>query len=343
MSDRSPRHLVSYFDNRYLDHFRRDLDEIVDHGFNGIVHCVTEADLEWRMGSVQELFAATKDAGLECWADPWGVGGVFGGEAHSGFLGRSPQAMQRASDGRVLPHACLRHPDFVSFLEDWVRAVADAGAEVIFWDEPHLGRAGEDAWACACDLCREAMGGEIPPAATESVLDFRVRTALEFLDRLSRFAGSLDLGNSVCLYPLGGERARRLGLPRLQDVARLESVDDIAVDPYPVFIADRPIEEFDAERFVGGWAKKLHDLAAETGVTAHLWIQGFLLPEGHEDLVEACAGAARRNGVSDLAFWGFRAASSTSLIRPARPEVVWEAARRAFRGPDHSATEPGAD
>src|SRR5438045_767847 len=77
------KHLVAYFANRYLHHFARDLEEIRGHGFDGVVHCVTEADREWGMGRVAEMFALTREAGLECWADPWGVAGVFGGEAHS--------------------------------------------------------------------------------------------------------------------------------------------------------------------------------------------------------------------------------------------------------------------
>src|SRR5439155_17044624 len=70
------RHLVAYHGNRYLDHFARDLDEIREWGFTGIVHCATETDLEWGVGRLADIFGMTAEAGLECWADPWGVGGV---------------------------------------------------------------------------------------------------------------------------------------------------------------------------------------------------------------------------------------------------------------------------
>jgi hypothetical protein len=245
-------------------------------------------------------------------------------------LGRNPQALQRSSEGEVLPHACLRNPAFVRFIKDWVDTVASAGAQTIFWDEPHVAMTAGEVWACACEICVRAFGGRLPDGLTEEVLEFRQRTALEFIAEVSRHAQSKGLQNSVCLYPLDPEPARRMGLPALLEVARLASVDDVGVDPYPVFQMERPLSEFDPERFVGGWARRLAAVAEETGKTVHLWIQGFLLPEGFEHLVETCAEAARRNGVSDIAFWGYRAAEVTSLIRPSHPDKVWAAANRAF-------------
>ena len=126
MAERRRRHLVSYFGNRYLDHFGRDLEEIRDHGFDTVVHCVTEADREWGMKRIAEMFAMTREAGLSCWADPWGVAGVFGGEAHSGYLAR----------GGTIGAA---DPGLRALLHNWIDDVAAAGAEWVFWDEPNLG------------------------------------------------------------------------------------------------------------------------------------------------------------------------------------------------------------
>lgn len=328
----SPRHLVAYFGNRYLDHFRRDLEEIVDHGFNGIVHCATEADLEWRLERLGEIFRLTRDAGLECWADPWGVGGVFGGEAYSGFVGRNPDAMQRTSAGSSVPHACLRNLAFTGFMKQWIDGMAQSGAETIFWDEPHLAMSSDEVFTCVCETCT-AEFGPFPSTISPEVTEFRVATAKGFLDEMTKHARSKGLRNSVCLYPLEGEAAARMGVPSIGQVSALEAVDDVGVDPYPVFelLSGRSLSDFDAERFVGGWADKLVEVASSSAVTVHIWIQGFLLPEGSEGLVEACAAAARRHGVSDLAFWGYRAAEVTSLIKPGNPRAVWSSARRTFR------------
>jgi hypothetical protein len=126
MAEPPRRHLVSYFGNRYLDHFERDLDEIRDHGFDTVVHCVTEADREWGLKRIAEMFAMTREAGLSCWADPWGVAGVFGGEAHSGYLARGGTV--GAGDATLQ-----------ALLHNWIEDVAAAGAECVFWDEPNLG------------------------------------------------------------------------------------------------------------------------------------------------------------------------------------------------------------
>jgi hypothetical protein len=125
-ADVSPGHLVSYFGNRYLHHFERDLEEICDHGFDAVVHCVTEADREWGMKRIAEMFAMTRDAGLSCWADPWGLAHVFGGEAHSGYLARGGTVGADDTGLRAL-------------LYRWIDDVAAAGAEWLFWDEPDLG------------------------------------------------------------------------------------------------------------------------------------------------------------------------------------------------------------
>ena len=250
-----------------------------------------------------------------------------------GFLGRRTDALQQSSDGRLLPNACLRHPSFLEFMESWVDAMATAGAETIFWDEPHVGNPGAGAWACACDVCADAMESEsIPTEINDDVLDFRCATALGFLDHVSRYAATQGLKSSVCLYPVGEERARLLGLPRIEDVARLPAVDDVSVDPYPVFVVfqGRGYGDFDAERLVGRWADRLVALSQESGVSVHLWIQGFALPKGYEHLVEECARVARAHGVDDLAFWSYRAAENTSTIAPDDPAAVWAAAKKAF-------------
>ena len=129
MADQGPRHLVSYFGNRYLHHFERDFEEMRAHGFDSVAHCVTEADREWGMRRIAEMFAMTREAGLSCWADPWGVARLFGGEAHSGYLARG--ATVGAHD-----------PALRALLHNWIDDIAAAGAEWAFWDEPDVGVAG---------------------------------------------------------------------------------------------------------------------------------------------------------------------------------------------------------
>ena len=320
------RHLVAYHGNRYLDHFRRDLDEMADHGFNGVVHCVTEADIAWSRRRVGEMFTTTREAGFECGADPWGVGGVFGGEAHSGFMARHPDAVQVTDDGSPLPAACLRHPRFRDHMRSWVDAVAEAGAESVFWDEPHLGVPFDSRLSCYCSGCEQERDGT-------DITAFRVATTLDFLDEMTRYAASMGVRSSACLYPVGPDAATAMGLPSIEDVAALPGVDDIAVDPYPLFVLleGRTYADFDAERFVGSWADRLRKVAADAGVTCHLWIQGFGLPKGYEHLVVECAAAARAHGIDDLAFWSYRASEAGVAMPSDDPAAAWAAAKLAFR------------
>lgn len=283
----APRHGVSYFGNRYLDHFSRDLEEMRSHGFDTVVHCVTEQDLEWGMERIGELFAATTGAGMSCWADPWGLARVFGGEAHSGFL---------ASGGR----ACVDDPGFLELVETWSRAVVDAGADVVFWDEPNLG---------ACGCCSDRV--------------------VEFLDERTRFvadvarAAGRSVRNAVCLCSY--ERHE----PLFAELAALAAVDDIGTDPYYTM----PLGEgYDPRSYVGRWAAVVRAAADAGGVDCHLWIQGFGLDADAEHVVSDAAAAARAAGVQDLFFWGYRAAEVTSRIAPARPAEVWRRAGHVFGG-----------
>ena len=281
MAEPSPRHLVAYFGNRYLDHFERDLEEIRRHGFDGVVHCVSEADREWGMRRIAEMFAATRDAGLSCWADPWGVGGVFGGEAHSAYLARG--GLVGAAD-----------PGFRALVHNWVDDVAAAGAEWVFWDEPDLG------------------------------LGHGVDALISFLGDVSAYARQQGLRNSVCLT------STVTNMPAFRSLAALESIDDIGTDPY--YKLDLDHRDPDPEDYVGAWTDRVHDAAEGFGKTSHVWVQAFHIAAGEEHRIGRCLAVARAHGASRLGVWAFRACEPLD-IRPARPDVAWQAVREALTSP----------
>ena len=96
---------AAYFGNRYIDHARKDLDRLASV-CDYVVHTVSEADLAYHKAVLHRLFQESKKRGLEIWADSWGLGGVFGGEALSRFLIDHRDSWQIRSDGRLLPAAC---------------------------------------------------------------------------------------------------------------------------------------------------------------------------------------------------------------------------------------------
>lgn len=123
---------VSYFANRWPGHFARDLDDIIAHGCTYIVHTFSENDVLFAPGTMAELFRMTDEAGLGCWADPWGVMGLFGGEAFSAFVPLHPDACQVLSTGQRAPAACPSAVETRAAMRLWIDAALDAGADTIF-------------------------------------------------------------------------------------------------------------------------------------------------------------------------------------------------------------------
>ena len=74
---------VSYFGVRNPQHFQRDLEDIARLGFTSIIFTFSEEDHRFYQGSLTEFVRRTHQQGLKAFVDPWGVCGVFGGEAFS--------------------------------------------------------------------------------------------------------------------------------------------------------------------------------------------------------------------------------------------------------------------
>ena len=151
---------VSYFGVRNPQHFQRDLDDIARLGFTYIVFTFSENDHRFYQGSVAACVRLTQERGLRACVDPWGVGGLFGGEAFTERGAWDLEGQQRRSDGRPLPLLCPNSDAARTYLSRWIDTVADVlHADAIFWDEPHFylpfGEARtQGLWACCCARCQ---------------------------------------------------------------------------------------------------------------------------------------------------------------------------------------------
>ena len=159
---------VSYFSSRDIRHIRADLAEMREDGCTYVVHCYTETDLAYHRNLMRQVAEATHEAGLEVWFDPWGLVGIFSGETFTRFPLDHPETWQVLSDGRRVPSACPNHPATREFVRGWVDACADAGGDVVMWDEPHFwsalwARDFRPAWACYCDICRTLFRDKFRP------------------------------------------------------------------------------------------------------------------------------------------------------------------------------------
>lgn len=323
---------ASYFGNRILRHAAADMADLAGRGFTGVLHTFSENDLAHYREQMGRIVAASHDAGLEVQLGPWGVGGVFGGEAESWWVARHPGECQVFDHGRSVGAGCLSSTRFRRFVRRWADAAIAAGADRLFWDEPawvrpeRFGMAAS-RWACACQRCAAEFarryGQTMPVELTDEVAAFREAVLGEFLAEVVGHAADRGAASTVCLLP------HAEGASAVRDweaIAALPGVDTLASTPYWKVFGE-PVEPF-----VGGVAERLRRVADACGVTAQLWLQGFGLgPEDADELV-AAVGTARDAGVDDLWVWGYEAGGHMSSLGTREPEQVWEAACAALIG-----------
>jgi hypothetical protein len=306
---------ASYFGNRIVRHVAEDMHDLAERGFTGVLHTFSENDLAFYREAMAKIVEVSQDAGLEVQIDPWGVGGVFGGEAESRFVPRNPGSCQK-HDGLIVSAACPNAPAFRSFVGSWTDAAIDTGADRVFWDEPH--------WVvpvCGCHACStiysERYGETIPTEPTAQVMEFREESLVDFLRDVVGYVHTKGGRSTVCLLPHDGD---------WKAVAELPGLDTLATDPYWAAFG-RPVKEF-----VHEYSVKVKDLADEHGVGAQIWIQGFGLGPEDADDIRTAVETARAAGVDDLWTWGYEACGHMPALKTRAPEKVWDVLTEALTG-----------
>ena len=79
---------IAYFGVRNPERIIDDLNEIRRAGFNCILHTWSEEDEQYYPETMRRIIDLSADAGFTVYANPWGVGRVFGGEAYSELTAR---------------------------------------------------------------------------------------------------------------------------------------------------------------------------------------------------------------------------------------------------------------
>jgi hypothetical protein len=324
---------VSYFGNRILRHVAADMEGLADAGFAGVLHTFSENDLAWYRATMGRIVELSHDAGLRVQVAPWGVAQLFGGEAESRFTAFNLDAGQVLDDGRATPAGCPNNPDVRAFVHAWADAAIDTGADQVFWDEPHWVHPehfGLDParWGCRCRHCHarwaERNGGvPMPPQLTPEVLAFRQDCLVDLLADLVAHCHSQGAATTVCLLPLvDGVH----GLPDWSAVAALPGLGTLATDPYWKAFGEP------ARPFVTRFSELVGRLAADHGVGAQIWVQGFRMEPSDEPDIRAAVAAARAAGVEDLWTWGFEACGHMSALAGSDPAAVWKVLRDALTG-----------
>lgn len=324
-----PKTGAAYFGNRFLGHAERDLASLAEC-CDYVVHTVSENDLYFHKAALARIFAATRKRGLEAWADPWGLGGVFGGEALSKFLLDHPNDWQVLSNDRRVPAACLNSEHFLQFMREWLLTVVDMGAQVIFWDEPHSYFHWELEWegiySCVCTRCsamfRERYGSAPPARLDDRAREFRRDSLRRLLDHLTAYARRHGMKNALCLYAFEGYKE----YDRIwSELAALPALDIFGCDPYWRWSVPR---HGDPVPHVKHYTEKVQ--ASAPGKGSQIWIQAMRLPKGTEGEIEDACRAAAEAGATHLAAWSFDGGELLDTVLAEDPKRVWAAVARAF-------------
>jgi N-acetylmuramic acid 6-phosphate etherase len=319
----------AYFGARIVRHVERDLEDLAARGFTGVLHTFSENDLAYYRDTMALIVDASHRLGLEVQMNPWGLGRTFGGEAESRFVTLRPDACQVLDDGRRVAAGCLNHPDYRAYCADWADAALEAGADLVFWDEPHwvvpehVGIADNSRWGCRCDACRERFGRELPTELTDEVLAFREASVVDFLRELVAHVRARGGKNTICLLPV---TEGPHGIGDWDAVAGLPGLDVLATDPY-WHVFGEP-----AGPFVGRFAELAATTAARHGVAAELWLPAYRLARDDLPDFDAAVAAVRDAGVDRVWIWAYEACAHMSHLAMPDSPVVWEAVCEAVAG-----------
>ncbi|PIU41703.1 MAG: hypothetical protein COS99_03855 [Candidatus Omnitrophica bacterium CG07_land_8_20_14_0_80_42_15] len=329
---------VSYFARSRLKHMQEDMEEIKRNNCNFVVHTFSEQDLEFYKGTIQKLVEISKIAGLEVWLDPWGVGGVFGGESYSQFVSKNLDARQISAEGNSIPAACFNNDKFRSFMQKWIDAAVEIGANNIFWDEPHFyifeenveEKIGTTKWSCRCDSCaalfKKKYGYEIPKEMNKDIQDFKEFSVANFIEQMSSYAAKSNVKNSFCFLPLEGHVG---GIRNWSAIAKIRTLDIIGTDPY--WPTSRSVTEKEVALRVSSFSKKIKALSDEFKKEAQIWILNFRIKNGTENNVRLAVETAYKEGIRNIAAWSFYGTEMMTSLASDDPLLVWKTLGDAYK------------
>jgi hypothetical protein len=310
-----------------------ELAEWAKRGASFMVFTYSENDFLFYREFMSSAFAAARKVGLEVWADPWVLAGIFSGETPSWFLLYYPETWQVRVDGRRVPSACLNAPQTLEAVHQWIDAVAAGGAEWVLWDEPHWWYApgvqylpkrkeGSSLWTCYCRFCQEKFRKyyhkDMPRQKNEELEAFRRESMRSFLAEVTEYAASRGLKNAVCWAP---PEQFPTGL-QIEEIVDLETVDKLAIDPY-WFSAGKTVENF----FVPTVHRALR-LCQDRGKPLQVWLQGFRVPRGRESELLQAMNILSQLGIRETAIWYHH---EMSALLPEDQEELDRVLKKIFR------------
>ena len=320
---------VSYFGVRSPRHALSDIKDIKEAGFNAILHTWSEEDQQYYFDTMKQIVDASANLGLIVYVNPWGVGRVFGGEAYSELTARNHDMCQVGLDGTPKVAACPNHPEFRAYMHKWIESVCATKVSTIFWDEPHFyfEKGGLSNWSCRCKRCQEGFrkqfGYEMPAELTDDVKLFRENSLIDFLKEMTSDVHARGKRNCVCMLPPWFPA----GLDDWGKVAKLESVDEVASDPYWERGA---AEEWVREKYAET-ARKLTDVASQYNKATQMWIKAYQIEAGHENDLAVAVEETRKANIQNIFAWSYRGTETLSRLKSDCPDEVAKTFRNALK------------
>ena len=282
---------VSYILTRDLSQARQDLVEITTCS-NFVVHTFSETDFYYHRQNMREIIKLSRQQGLSVYLDPWGVGGVFGGETFSLFVAENPDACLKRK-GKIIPIADISSKKFRKFMKEWLAAALAMEPDVIFWDEPHQ---------AGMNYKRE-----------------EIKKIIDFLAEMTAIVSQYGVKNAVCVYP----QKDKLALNLWENILSLKTIDIFGTDPYWLFW-NKKLD------FVEEFAKKVYNLCKEYDKEPQLWIQAFKIPQGQEQEISRAVEIVSAAGIKNIASWSYDSGSLVDHLNSANPELVWQTLKQAY-------------
>lgn len=282
---------VSYILNRELSQARQDLAEIAAC-CNFVVHTFSETDFYYHRQNMQEIIRTSRQQGLAVYLDPWGVGGVFGGETFSLFVAENPSACLK-KNGRTIPIADISSQKFRKFMKEWLAAALAMKPDVIFWDEPH-----------------------------QTGMNYKkeeIMKIIDFLAEMTAIVSQHGVKNAVCVYP----QKSKIALQFWEKILVLKNVDIFGTDPYWL-LWNKKLD------FVEEFAKKVYNLCKKYDKEPQLWIQAFKISQGKEQEISRAVEIVSGAGIKNIAAWSYDCGSLVDHLNSAAPELVWRTLKQAF-------------
>lgn len=314
---------IVYFGTRDPIHYIYDLEEILTHHCNFVIHPVSEEDIDLYHKSLAEIFDITKKAGLVVIVQPWSFGNVFNGYGGSKFVLEHRECWQILSNSQSVPAACMNNPEFATFLKQWINRIVELGADGIVWENPHYYIFKNDnkllQWGCWCNYCKklylQKFYHRLPKGIGEEIKLLNECTIASFLKELCDYSKKKHLINIVCLSPI---YAKNLSMSSWHLVCEIPTLDIFAANAYWYY------SQFNADSFVKGVAKKLSSVCDEHKKKSQLWIQNFRIIAGEEKHIKRAIEICLNEKIDSLVGWSYYGSRVVSALRCQNPRVVWD-------------------